>query len=314
VGDVNGDGRNEIIVATMRWEGENSTSRIYILRKASKQEIAPYEATWTPPQLPYAISSLNCLRLGKQTVIAAGGVNEVRFFSRVGKTYEEAADRRIDLRQLVPEGYSNPAYPVYPVFGPGVGLVTAVVSLESQRGTRLALTANNNVSDIGGGGLAILRWQKIWQVEQIIPLKRQPEALAVGNFLPEGASALLVKSRDAADLENLILYGRRDGQWAGLWRTGPQREGEPLMKTAGFTFADKGKLLAIAANYFAGDNNFQRAEIKLYQCRNDQMQIRAQLVLAKPLLALIPIPDKKQTRFIVIQTGGQGQEIIYTKP
>jgi|GEM_PF-5765507 len=311
VGDVDDDGRNEIIVSATRWVPDK-VSRLYVLRKSENRD---YETVWASPELPYTISSLDCLRLGRQTFIAAGSITEVRFFHNTKQAFEEAADRRIDLRQLVPEGYSNPAYPDFPVFGPGIGLVTGFVSFDLPSGeSRLALTARDYVSDTGGGALVILRWKKSWQVEQVLPIKRYPESLAAGSFLPGNAPSLLVKTADNADMENLILFGRRNGQWTECWRTGPQREDESRLRTAGFSFTDKGKLLAVAANHFAGENNFQGAKVTLYQWQNDGMKTSAQLAFSKPLLALIPVPDKKQTRFIVIQAGGLGQELTFVKP
>jgi hypothetical protein len=165
--------------------------------------------------------------------------------------------------------------------------------------------------------MVILRRQKTWQIEQVVPIDKYPEALAVGNLPPGGAPTLLVKSSDVADMENLILYGRQGRQWLQRWRIDSGREvrQRPRLQIVGYTFADKGKLLAIAANRFDErfENNFRGAELPLYQWQSDGMRTIAQLAFTKPLLALIPISEKG-IHFIIIQAGGLGRELTYNKP
>ena len=322
VGDPDGDGQNEVVLIVSEYEPQAKrveTPLHVIGRSSARSEGGSVTycqewsgAVWTVEgHIPPA--SLTCVHLLDQTLIAVGAKHEVRFFRWTGSTYAEAADKRIDLRQLVPEGQDHDGWPGFIRFGPGIGLVTGLASLgASAEGPRLALAACDVVSDTGGGAVVVLKWQHGWKLEALLPTSQKPKNLVVGDLVPGGSPELIVATdNDMYLTEGLILYEERDQQWVERWRRGPTGEGKPNLDVGGLDFANGGRTFALAANTHLAEE-FQSASVDLYQWQGHKGVVgQAQIPCESRLLGLATYPGWKpgEDAIVVIEEGGIGRLI-----
>jgi len=319
-GDVNGDGADEIVLCLIHPTngGAHLETRLHVIGRAPQpsRDRGAYCIAWASP--PVSPCTVRCLRLGSDSVIAAGGMYEVRFFRCSGGTYAEVPEQRIGLKQLVPHGRQRPGGTRRPedavrffAFGPGIGVVEALAMLETSPGRqRLAITARDVLSDHGSGAVVVLAWKDRWVVEDVIVTKRQPERLVVADLVANGRPQLIVTEWDNADVENVVLYARQGQRWVERWRLGPQREEHPRFQIADIAVADR-RVLAVARNVYDSRDSFTSASVDLYSRKEGHSVRLARIPCDRRLLALVSGSQSGHVThtLIVLQDNGIGRAI-----
>jgi hypothetical protein len=317
VGDGDDDGQDEVVVLVGEWQPAQArvAGRLFVIGRArdpDEGQPARYSVEWSSEPLE-DFTAVGCFDLPGPDVVALGGYREVRFFGWTGSRYAEVADRRIDLMQLVPEGYEH--QPGFSTFGPGIGAVEGMAVIGAGGGSQLAIAARDRVSDTGGGAVVVLHWQEGWQVEALLAtrLKPQPNGLAAGDVVPGGGPEVVV--RVASDMwlaEQLILFESAGGEWVERWRRGRTGEAPPNLGVGGLAFANGGRTLAIGANRYEHEA-FESAGVELWQWVSGEGLVeQVSIPCDGRLLALAVLEDWRdgQDSVVAVQEGGIGSLIL----